>query len=198
MNGYTKPMVKPVAKLISVAEYLESELKSEVRREYVGGQVYAMAGSSLRHSRIAGNIHACFWQLAQNQPCRVHQEGVKLRVGKMNEGDSKPAFYYPDVMVVCNKPFPDDYYEAEPCILVEVLSPSTASVDLREKYLEYTRLPSLRNYLIVDQDSLFVRHCWRDDEGHWYQKDLTGDGDIPLPCLGGQISLPQIYRGAFE
>ncbi len=188
-------MVKPVAKLMSAEEYLESELRSEVRREYVGGQVYAMAGSSLRHSRIAGNIHAHFWQLAQNLPCRVHQEAVKLRVGRE---DTEVAFYYPDIMVVCGKRPPDEYYETEPCILVEVLSPSTASVDLREKYLEYTRLPSLRTYLVVDQDTLFVRHWYRDEAGHWNHQDLTGDGNILLPCLGGQITLPQIYRGVFE
>jgi len=191
-------MVKPIPKLITVAEYLEGEQESAVRREYVGGQVYAMAGVSLRHSHITGNIHVVFWQLAQNKSCRVHQEGVKLRIGKDEEGDAKQAFYYPDVMAVCEKPETHDYYETEPCILVEVLSPSTASVDLREKYLEYTRLPSLRTYLIVDQDTLFVRHCWRDEQGRWQQQDLTGDGDISLPCLGGEISLPQIYRGVFE
>jgi Uma2 family endonuclease len=157
-----------------------------------------MAGASQRHSRITGNIHAYFWQMAQNKGCRVHQEGMKLYVGQQGKSDAEQAFYYPDVMVVCDKPVPNDYYETEPCILVEVLSPSTASIDLREKRLEYTRLPSLRTYLIVDQDTLFVRHCWRDEKGHWQQQDLTGDGDIALPCLGGQISLPQVYRGVFE
>lgn len=189
-------MVRPIPKLMAVAEYLESEIGSAVRREYVGGQVYAMAGSSLRHSRIAGNIHAHFWQLAQNRPCRVHQEAVKLRIG--TDEDPEVAFYYPDVMVVCDKTPPHEYYETEPCILVEVLSPSTVNTDLREKYLEYTRLPSLRTYLVVDQDTLFVRHWFRDEAGRWHHQDLTGDGQIPLPCLGGQITLPQIYRRVFE
>jgi len=191
-------MVKPVAKPMSVAEYLSSEQASPVRREYVGGQVYAMAGGSSRHNRIAGNIHALCWQLAQDRPCRVYLEGMKLRVGREGSYDTEQAFYYPDVMVVCDKSLPDEYYETEPCILVEVLSPSSASVDLREKYLEYTRLPSLRTYLVVDSDTLFVRHWHRDEAGHWNHQDLTGDGNIPLPCLGGQITLPQIYRGVFE
>lgn len=191
-------MVKPMPKPMSVAEYLSSERDSPERREYVGGQVYVMAGGSSRHNRIAGNIHALCWQMAQDRSCRVYQEGMKLCVGKEGGCDTEQAFYYPDVMVVCGRPVPDEYYETEPCILVEVLSPTTASIDLREKRLEYARIPSLRTYLIVDQDSLFVRHCWRDEEGHWQQQDLTGDGYIPLPCLGGQLSLPQIYRGVFE
>ncbi len=190
-------MIKPIPQLMSVAEYLESEPTAEVRREYVGGQVYAMAGASQRHSRISGNIFGHCLQLAQEKDCRVHHEGMKLHVGQNAQDEAKQAFYYPDIMVACGVGA-SEYYETEPCILVEVLSPTTASVDLREKYLEYTRLPSLRTYLIVDQDTLFVRHWWRDEEGHWHQKDLTGDGDIPLPCLGGQISLPQIYRRVFE
>lgn len=191
-------MVKPIAKLMSVSEYLESEQKSAVRREYVGGQVYAMAGASQRHSRIGGNIFGHFLQLARDKNCRVHHESMKFYVDDPGKDDFGQAFYYPDVMVVCEKAMADDYYETEPCILVEVLSLSTASVDLREKYLEYTRVPSLRAYLIVDQNTLFVRHWWRDDEGRWQQQDLTGDGNISLPCLNGEISLPQIYRGVFE
>ena len=190
-------MVKPLPTHISVAEYLSSEQKSKVRREYVSGQIYAMAGGSSRHNRISLNIAAHFLALASAN-CRVYQEGIKLHIGEEEKNDTEQAFYYPDVMVVCDRPVPNDYYETEPCILVEVLSPSTASVDLREKRLVYGRLPSLRTYLIVDQDSLFVRYWRRDEQGHWQQKDLTGDGEIDLPCLGGQIELPQIYRGVFE
>ncbi len=189
-------MLKPLPRFITVAEYLSSELSSPVRREYVCGQVYAMAGSSSRHNRIALNIAAHFLSLASSD-CRVYQENMKLFIGQSRASDTEKAIYYPDVMVVCGKELPDEYYETEPCILVEVLSPSTAIVDLREKKLEYIRLPSLRTYLIVDQDTLLVRHCWRDEEGHWREQDLAGDGLISLPCLGGDISLVQMYRGVF-
>lgn len=77
-----------------------------------------------------------------------------------------------------------------------MLPPSTAAIDLREKRLEYTRLPSLQTYLIVHSETLLVRHFWRDGEGHW-QQDLTGDGEIPLSCLDGSLTLPQVYRGVF-
>ncbi len=174
---------------MTVEEYLASEEKSELRREYLGGYLYALAGGSGRHNRIAGNIHAHCWQLAQDRPCRVYQEGMKLRIGEV--------FYYPDVMAVCEKPEPDPYFETEPCILVEVLSPSTKDIDLREKMLSYKSLPSLQSYLVVDADALVVRRFWRDADGGWQQQDLAGDGDIALPCLGGVLTLPQIYRGVF-
>jgi Uma2 family endonuclease len=181
--------MRPLEKVMTVEEYLASEEKSEVRREYLGGYVYALAGGSGRHNRIAGNIHAHFWGLAQDKPCRVYQEGMKLRVGEV--------FYYPDVMVVCEEPEPDPYFETHPCILAEVLSPSTKDIDLREKMLTYKSLPSLQAYLVVDSEALVVRRFWREAEGRWRQEDYSGDGDIPLPCLHGVLTMAQIYRGVF-
>lgn len=189
-------MVRPV-EAISVKEYLESEPSSPVRREYVGGQIYAMAGGSSRHNRIALGIAAYLLGLGRPN-CRIYQEGMKLHIGREQKNDADKLFYYPDVMVVCNKSEPDPYFETEPCILVEVLSPSTATIDLREKRLEYARIPSLQTYLIVDPDSYFVRHFWRDAEGNWQHQDYSGDGEIPLPCLDTVLKLPQIYRGIFQ
>ncbi len=108
------------------------------------------------------------------------------------------VFYYPDVMAVCNKPEPDPFFETEPCILVEVLLPSTKNTDLREKLTAYKSLPSVQTYLIVEAERLAVRRFWVDETRRWKQEDLTGDGDIPLPCLGGELSLPQIYRDVFS
>ena len=175
----------------SVEEYLACEQKGDVRHEYVNGYVYALAGGSSRHNRIAGNIHVHLWQLAQGKPCRVYQQGMKLRT-------SESVFYYPDVMAVCGKSEPDPFYETEPCVLVEVLSASTKDTDLREKLIAYKSLPSVQTYLIVEAERLAVRRFWVEPDGRWQQEDLTGDGDIPLPCLGGVLSLPQIYRGVFN
>ena len=183
-------MIKSLQAALSAENYLELEESSEERHEFLGGYLYAMAGGSQKHSRIVGNIFATLWQKAVDKNCRIHQEGMKLRV-------EASAFYYPDVMVVCGKEEPDPYFETEPCILVEVLSPSTKHIDVREKMLEYKRLPNLQTYLIVDPDSLFVRHLWRDAEGDWQQQDVTGSGDLDMPCLGTSLKLSQIYRGVF-
>ena len=183
-------MFESIRPSLSVQEYLALEKTAEERHEYVDGYLYAMAGASQRHSRIAGNIFANVWQSALGKNCRVHQNDMRLRVGKT-------AFYYPDVMVVCNKEEPDPYFETEPCILVEVLSPSTTHIDVREKLREYKRLSSLGTYLIIDPDSLFVRHFWRDNEGVWQQEDITGSGDISLSCLESTLSLTQVYRNVF-
>ena len=178
---------------MSVEEYLACERNGDVRHEYVNGYTYALAGASQRHSRISLNIAVHLWGLAQGKPCRVHQSDMKLRIKA--EGS---LFYYPDVMVVCDKPEPDPFFETEPCVLVEVLSPSTKSTDLREKLTAYKGLPSVQTYLIVEAERLVVRRFWKETNGHWQQEDLTGDGDIALPCLDGVLTLPQIYRGVFN
>jgi Uma2 family endonuclease len=174
---------------MTVEDYLAFEKDAELRHEYLGGFLHLMAGGSGRHNRISLNIAATCLGLAP-AACRVYREGMKLRA-------DETTFYYPDVMVVCDKDTPDLFFESEPCILVEVLSSSTKTIDVREKLLQYKRLPSLQNYLIVDQESLLVRHLWRDDEGHWQQEDLSGSATISLPCLSGKISLQDIYRGIF-
>ena len=191
-------MVRPVLKPLSVEEYLESEGRSPVKREYVGGQVYATAGASQRHSLIALNIAVALRRMAESRPCRVHMAEMKLLIGGPKTSDFEKAFYYPDAMAVCGGPVPHDCYETEPCVLVEVLSPSTCSVDLREKMLAYQSISSLQTYLIVDTETMTVRHFWRDAQGRWQQQDLTGSGDIALPCLEGTLTFADLYRGAFS
>ena len=184
-------MFESIQPSLSVQEYLDLEKSSKERHENIGGHLYAIAEASQRHSRITGNIFTALWALSNGLGCRIFQNGMRLRIGEA-------TFYYPDVMVVCEQEEPDPYFEVNPCILIEVLSPSTKTVDLREKMLEYKRLPSLHTYLIIDPESLFVRHLWRDEEGVWQQEGITGSGDLPLPYLNATLSLSQIYRNVFN
>jgi Uma2 family endonuclease len=102
---------------------------------------------------------------------------------------------YPDIVVACG-PEPDDpYIEDAPCVLIEVLSPTTASTDRREKLLAYRRIPSLQVYLLIEQDRPMVEcHC-RDADSAWQGK-LTDIGTIDVPCLATALSLEDIYAGA--
>ena len=126
---------------MSVEDYLEMEKTATVRHEYVAGEVYAMTGASRRHNRIAGNVYRRLADAAAGGPCRVYMETVKLR---------KDIFYYPEVMVACGSEPENPYYEDAPCLVVEVVSPSTESTDRREKLAAYKRVPGLKAYLILD------------------------------------------------
>lgn len=173
---------------LAVEEYLKLEEGATVRHEYVGGEIYAMIGASRRHNEIVSNISAILWNAARGGPCRVYSSDFKLRV-------SVDVFYYPDVMVECNMEEGDPLFEEEPCIVVEVTSPSTATTDRREKLFAYKKVSSLKSYLIVHQGEMRVERHWRDEEGVWWQVELVGEGRIPIPCPETELTLAEIYEG---
>lgn len=175
-------------RIMSVEEYLEFENSSQVKHEYVGGHLYAMTGVSRRHSRIRGNIVYNLAHAADGSSCRVHQSDMRVPV-------PDGPFYYPDVVVACGEEPNDPYREDAPCLVVEVLSPSTASTDRREKLLSYRRLSSLQAYLIVEQDEPMVERHFRDESGAW-QVEILDEGHIPVPCPPrAELSLAGVYEG---
>ncbi len=163
-----------------------------LRHEYVGGAIYALAGSTRRHDIIATNILALLWNAARDGPCRVHTSDRRLRA-------AADVFYYPDVMVVCppeNEETGDEaLFEDAPCLVVEVTSPSTQAIDRREKLLAYKKLPNLRAYLIVAQEEMRVERHWRDEADQWWQAEVTRpEGVVPFPETELALA-PQIYEG---
>jgi Uma2 family endonuclease len=164
------------------------EEASPTKHEYVGGQIYALAGATERHNRIAGNIFGHLWQAARNGPCRVYGSDMRLRIGES-------AVYYPDVQVVCDASDTNQSYVTRPCLIVEVLSPSTQSIDTREKWLAYRDIASLRAYLIVWRDQRRVRlHYRAGDDDQWYDTVLGGEASFRLECPGMPLSLGEIYE----
>lgn len=176
-------------RLPSVEEYLDLEEAATVRHEYVGGALYALAGATKRHNRIAGNIFARLWSAARGGPCRVYSSDVKLKV-------AEDVFYYPDVMVACGPEGENPVYEEAPCLVVEVVSPGTESIDRREKLLAYKRLSIVEAYLIVDQEKARVERHWRDEQGSWWQAEILGEGSVLVPCPEKiELTLAEIYEG---
>lgn len=175
-------------RLISIEEYLALEKESAIRHEYVGGMIYAMVGATKRHNRIVGNIFARFWTAAQGGPCRVYTESVKLRA-------SDEAIYYPDVVIACGPENDDPLVEDAPSVIVEVASPSTEAVDRREKLLAYRRIPTVEVYLTVAQDERRVERHWHDENGTWWQGETVVDGWVPIPLLGAELRLAEVYAG---
>ena len=179
--------VKPYDSL-TADEYLALEESATVRHEYVGGEIFAMVGATKRHNRIIGNIYGRLWGAARGGPCRVYSESVKLRV-------ADDVIYYPDVMVACGPEGDDPLIEDDPCLVVEVVSPSTETTDRREKLAAYKRMPGLKAYLIVSQDRRRVESHFRSDDGVWRRGDLVDDGRFSVPCPETDLSLAEIYEG---
>lgn len=185
-------MTDPAFQAMSVEEYLRSEELSPYKREYVGGFVYplhAHAGVSQPHSLITMNITGTLFPQARRQGCRLHAGEMRLQV----EG----AMFYPDVMLVCEQDTPHAFYETAPCLLVEVLSPSTAANDRVGKYAMYTGIPTLQTYLIVEQAERRVYEYQREGD-KWRLREVAGDGEVSVPCLDVRLTLEDIYGGVIE
>ncbi|MGH7545394.1 MAG: Uma2 family endonuclease [Gemmatimonadota bacterium] len=173
---------------VSVGEYLRVEEASAVKHEYVAGRIFALAGATKRHNRIAVNLVTRLAAAAQGGRCRVYVSDVKLRA-------SEEVFYYPDVMVTCARTSEDPLIEDSPCLVVEVTSPSTEMIDRREKVLAYRQIASLQAYVIVHQDAPRVERHWRDESGSWRYVELAGEGRVAFPCPELELSLGEIYEG---
>lgn len=173
---------------LSVDEYLEGEKTSQVRHEYIAGQVYALAGASRAHNRIALNLATRLSAHLGDGPCQVFISDLKVRI------EARDAFYYPDVVVSCDPADREDYYLTRPCLIVEVTSPSTEAIDRREKLLAYQKLDSLREYVLIAQDETKAQVYRRDDQGKWWVETLNETGELRLESVGLTIRLPDLYK----
>jgi Uma2 family endonuclease len=173
---------------LSIDEYLCVEEESAFKHEYVAGELYALAGATRRHNRIASNIIAHLSAAARGTGCDVLGSDMRLRAGD-------EAVYYPDVQVVCDPSDTDEQYTSSPCVVVEVLSPSTEAIDKREKLLAYRRLSSLQAYVIVYRDQKRVMRHWRDQNGAWWDAEVQDQGRVIFPCPELTLTLDEIYEG---
>jgi Uma2 family endonuclease len=177
---------------LSHREYLEGEQRSDIRHEYLAGQVFAMAGAGENHNRISLNIAFHLRAATRGKPCGVFISDMKLRV------EQNDAYYYPDVMLTCDPADSESLYKRSPCLVVEVLSPSTEAIDRREKLMACRHLPSLRYYLLVAQEKRQVECYMRDAENRWRLTvcDNEGEGALEIVCgdLKVNFSLDDIYE----
>lgn len=168
---------------IPEAEYLAREDRASVRHELVGGELYAMAGASERHNRITGNLFFHLRAATRGKICRVFASDMKLRQAQ------GALFYYPDVMLVCDPEDDHPLYKLSPCLIAEVLSPTTAKIDLREKWQSYRALPSLRYYLLVDAERLWAKCYSMDASGQWFEQELSPEDQVQIDCGDARLAL---------
>ena len=178
-----------LAKLDSLpfGDYLAQEREVEIRSEYVDGQLYAMAGASEVHNTIAMSFAAAI-ESALDERCRVWQSDMKV----IGESSGRRFAYYPDIMAACGESQGDSYSRSNPLLIVEVLSASTQRVDLNEKFINYTGIATLLEYVVVSQDAPLVRMFRRRTA---WQLERYGAADrFTLESVGLEIAVAQIYR----
>lgn len=179
---------------MSYAEYLAFEREAQTKHEYVNGHVYAMAGGSTEHARLAARVIAQLVAGLAGRSCEVFSSD--LRVRNLETGRST----YPDVSVICGRieRAPDDEHAAtNPTLVVEVLSDSTETQDRGDKWRHYQRIASLATYVLVAQDEPHVEVYRRAEQGWRYQAGGPGES-LALDDEGLRLEVDALYRSGLE
>jgi Uma2 family endonuclease len=175
---------------LTVDEYLKFEEKDPERHEYINGVLHAMAGASVAHNRIVEKLVLAFGNHLRGGPCDVFFVDLKLHL-KIDEDE---IFYYPDVVVACERAGWGPNYIHNPKLVVEVLSPSTQHIDRREKVQNYRRTVSIEEYVLVSQYEPKVTIHRRGE--NWRVHLFTGAEAIAeFRSIGLSLPLAQIYEG---
>jgi Uma2 family endonuclease len=178
---------------LTVDEYFELEERSVLRHEYINGAVYPRMGASLAHNLITLGLASLLSQHLHDGPCRVFSMSLKLHL-KLGEDR---IFYYPDVMVACDKQGWGEHFIHNPKLVIEVLSPITETTDLREKVLNYKRLPSVEEYMIAAQADPRVTIYRRAER--WEPRIYAGyDTLLELRSVGLTVPLGAVYQEALS
>ncbi|KJH72444.1 Uma2 family endonuclease [Aliterella atlantica] len=173
---------------ISFPDYLKAEESSKVRHEYLNGQIFAMTGGSREHNLITLNIGTRLRTHLRGKSCQVFVSDMKVRIEKDD------VTYYPDVVVTCNPQDREKFFLTKPCLIVEVLSPSTESIDRREKLMAYRKLEDLQEYVIVSQDNVEVEIYQKDPQGNWSRQILGRNDLINLNSVDLQLAMTEVYE----
>lgn len=177
----------------TAAEYLAFERSAPEKHELYDGEIFAMAGASPQHNRIARNLNAVLWNATRNGPCEPFQSDLRLRI------PSSENYCYPDVLVVCG-PLELDGTEKDvllnPAVICEVLSASTESYDRGGKFAQYRLIPSLTDYVLLAQDQVLIEHFARQPDNSWLMREIRA-GQVLRLSIGCELLADEIYLKVF-
>jgi Uma2 family endonuclease len=185
-------MITTVERRYSLDEYRAIEEKAEERSEYRDGEIVTISGGSINHSRIGGNIFAFLKFILRDSKCEPINSDLRLWIPEYKRG------VYPDVMVFADQPQLNENRNDEvlnPILIVEVLSPSTADYDRQSKFRMYRSISSFCEYLLVEQDEIFIEKYSKQSQG-WLLSDFNDlEKSISLESVGVDLPISEIYRG---
>ncbi len=200
-------MLKKEKKYYTPEEYLAFEETEDYKSEYYNGEIFAMAGGSANHNRIAGNFYAVLNVAFEKEPCEAFSGDMRLLVKQSG------LYTYPDVVVVCGRlEFVANRTDTitNPVLIVEVFSKSTENYDRGQKFEFYRAIPTLQHYLLIDQDRVYLEHFKKTKEGWWLLKEFNELDQtlkieppafetpafeaLALEALAFEISISRIYN----
>lgn len=174
---------------MSPQDYLAWEAQQDEKYAYVDGEVFAMTGGTIPHNLIALNLASALKSHLRKKSCLVVMADVKVQISRNG------PYHYPDVMVSCD---PRDKNAIKliqyPCLIVEVLSPSTAAYDRSDKFTHYRQIPTLQDYVLIDAEKISIDRYRRIADRHWDLQTYLAGESLDLPSIDWEIPLERIYE----
>lgn len=174
--------------LMSYEEYLAWESTQEMRHEYFNGEVINKAGSTKKHNRISLNFYKILDDALGDRPCEVYIADVKVQV------EPNRKYFYPDVVVTCDERDRDPQLVMFPCLIIEVLSPSTEAYDRGFKFSQYRKFASLQEYVLVQTEQPVVEIFQREQDGKWWFAEYGLGDRIVLKSLNLEILVDDLFK----
>jgi len=193
MYEVREPAIAYGKQKLSIEEYLQFEKESVEKHEYYRGEIFAMAGASDSHNWIFTNLLVGLANKLKGGSCRPYGSDMRMHIPE------NTLFTYPDISIYCGPAQPTDFDQESflhPTVIFEILSPSTKQYDRGEKFMLYRDIPSLKEYVLVDSESIRVEDFQINEKGFWELHDYKlPDDNVFLPSLQISISLKEIYEG---
>ena len=179
--------------ILSLEEYRNLETSAETKHEYHDGEIIEMTGGSINHNRLVRNLIRLLDNALRKTIYEVFPSDLRLWIPQYNRG------LYPDLMIIAGEPLFSDNRNDEilnPCVIIEVLSPSTSGYDRGDKFRYYRSIPQLNQYLLVSQEEILIESYSKTSENNWLLQEYTPAREIiALDSLGISLNLADIYEG---
>ena len=178
---------------LSVEEYLQFEKASRDKHEYFKGEIFAMAGAGARHNVIFSNLFGDLAYRLKGKPCKPYGSDLRVHIPENS------LFTYPDISIICGEIIPsqvDADTAVQPTVIIEILSPSTRNYDQGIKFKLYREIPTLKEFITIDSESIGIEAYRINSQGNWELKDYRSiDETLTIPSVGLSLSLKEIYDG---
>ncbi len=177
---------------ISPEEYLEAERAALEKHEYYQGEIFAMSGASLKHNKIFSNLFGDIAFKLKGKGCRPYGSDLRIHIPK------NTLFTYPDISIICGEPdLTDDKFDTatNPSVIIELLSKSTRNYDKGEKFTLYRDIDSLKEYILVDTEKIYVEKHIRNADNSWQLTEYkTLDSSFIITTFSLSFLLKDIYE----
>ena len=188
-----EPAVAYSKQKMSIQEYLEFEKNSIDKHEYYRGEIFMMAGAMPKHNVIFKNVFGELYKKLKGKSCQPYGSDLRINIPE------NTLFTYPDISIICGDIVTSEHDEdtaTQPVVLIEILSKRTKDYDRGSKFKLYRDIPTLKEYILIDSESISIEAFSINQNNHWELKEYkTVENTLSIATIDFQLPLIEIYEG---